>query len=133
MLHLWTRRLCFIIRFGSKILFIHLFSLFSVFVSYNSVMVFYLLHEPLNFAPTQIGYFLAEAMCLKFIGSMIIDYVLVYRLHVKDYFLIIFSFFTFGGLFLSIGLSRKEWQIYSCKSSYPSKFTSAVGNLCRVE
>ena len=71
------------------------------------------MHAPLMFISTKIGYFLGEIMLLKFVGSLLINAIVVHFLKVRDFYVMMISFVTYSGLFMSIGASNTEWQIFS--------------------
>ena len=49
----------------------------------------------------------------KFVGSLLINLILVHCLKLSDFYVMLVSFITYTGLFISLAASTKDWQIYS--------------------
>ena len=79
----------------------------------NSATVLYLLHTPFQFIPTQIGYFLGGTLLLKFLGSLFINLVFVHCLRMRDFYVMLISFSTYTGMFISMAAAKTDWQIYA--------------------
>jgi len=71
------------------------------------------MHAPLQFISTQIGYFLGEVMFVKFVGALLINAAIVHCIKLRDFYVMMISFATYAGLFISIGVSKTEWQIFA--------------------
>ncbi|XP_057313269.1 proton-coupled folate transporter-like isoform X2 [Hydractinia symbiolongicarpus] len=82
------------------------------FVAVNSVSILFMLHQPLNFAPSAIGYFLAGLNGVKFIGALLVNFILIHRYKWTDYSVILLASVMYCGFALSMGLANKYWHVY---------------------
>ena len=97
---------------------IYLPYLFTVFTGINSITVFYVLHQPLNFRPSQIGYLFTEVNAMKFIGASLVNFILIHKMKWNDYSIIMMASLMYGGFTLSLALAQKEWHIYLGKALF---------------
>lgn len=78
----------------------------------NSVSVLYMLHPPLNFSPSYIGYFFGEMNALKALGAWGINFLVMKKLQDRDSTLIFISCICYSLMAVSLTFATELWHIF---------------------
>eukprot|EP00111_Clytia_hemisphaerica_P018464 TCONS_00054640-protein len=97
-----------------KIILLWLYFFIALFMMAGSVSVLllFILRPPISFSPANIGFFLAEAQAIKFIGSLFANYILIRVLGWTDNSILLIYGITSMGFYLSLAFSSTTWHIY---------------------
>ena len=77
-----------------------------------SVLILFILRPPISFSPADIGFFLAEAQALKFMGSLIANYLLIRILGWTDNSILLIYGIMSIGFYLSLAFASTTWHVY---------------------
>ena len=78
----------------------------------NTIGVLYVLHAPLNFTPSHIGYLFAEVNAVRFIGACLVSVVLVSRFHMSDYLVVVMTSVAYVGLTLTLSVTSTSVHVF---------------------
>ena len=98
--------------------FIKVYFFFSVFLGSNTVKVLFVLHHPLAFSSSMIGYFLATSLIYRGIGVVGGMPVFIHVMKLKDYTMIILSCVTTLVMFVALAFATKTWMVFVGKYSF---------------
>ena len=84
----------------------------SDFSAFNDITAIYSKHSPLNFSPSQIGYFFAEVLFLKGFGVVLGIPLMNKILNWSDLTITITGTCTSIGLNIFLGLASNEWMMF---------------------
>lgn len=80
--------------------------------------VLYVLHAPLNFPSSYIGFFAAEVDGLRFLSAVVLSYFFLHKLGWSDYTLMAVFCISMIGFLISIALSDVTWNVFACRFFY---------------
>ena len=87
-------------------------TLFFATTGIDQVLILYLLHTPLHFTPSSIGYVLASESGIKFVSAVIVTTVFIKKLKWHDSSLILICSIAVTGYSLCLAFSRINLEIY---------------------
>ena len=83
-----------------------------MFVGTINVSVLYVLHEPLKFSSSWIGYYLATQMIIKAVGNLVGMPVFTKILKLTDYTMIVIGTFSMMLMYLITGFAKTKWLLF---------------------
>lgn len=86
--------------------------LFFVTTGISEIIILYLLHTPLSFLPSAIGYVLASESSVKFAGAFVVSALLVRKLQWQDSTLMIMCSLSAAAYGSCLGLSKTSTNVY---------------------
>lgn len=91
----------------------------TVYVGFAGVALLYTLRPPINFTPTNIGYWTSELNATKFFGATLVNYFLLHKLKWTDIRVLIIYAASMIGLSISTAFSDTSWKIFVGKLKLP--------------
>ena len=88
------------------------FFLVLLFNGINSITVFFVLHSPLSFTSSQIGYLFTEINGVRFVGATIINLLFFIKLQVRDCYIIMLAALTYSGFTFMLGMSTTPLLVF---------------------
>jgi len=76
--------------------------------------VLYVLHAPLNFSSSYIGYLAAEVDGLKFLSAILLSYVFLHKFGWPDVILMLICCVSMIGFLIFTALSDETWKVFAC-------------------
>jgi len=86
------------------------------FGGYSAINVLYVLHAPLSFSSSFIGYLSAEVDGLIFLSALLLDYIFLHKLGWSDVKVLVIFCTSMIGFLISTALSDEVWKVFIGKS-----------------
>ena len=94
------------------------FCSFLVFVGSITVKILFILHPPLSFSSSMIGYYLSISMLYKGIGVVGGMPIFIRKMKLNDYTMVIIGCFSTLAMFVSLAFATKVWIVFAGRCQF---------------